>query len=138
MGKFTRQRTVDPGYYPGTHTRIEVKESKDGAEFNVWYFEGTLPDGSVAEFSQSSSLNIGPSSKGGKWAQALLGRRPTDSEIDDDLVCLEGLPCTLAIVVNPDTGYNAIDAVLPPARPLSDATVAHYAAEATVDHEFPY
>jgi hypothetical protein len=58
----------------------------------------------------------------------LLGRRPTEDEIDAGLVCLVGRPCRLIVGINPDTGYNSIESVLP--AQLSDQAVAAYAEQA--------
>jgi hypothetical protein len=114
MGKFTRPTVIPADQYEGRHDRIETRENKEtGDEFNIWTFLAQY-NGTDVELTATSSTNTGPKSKAGKWAAALLGRAPTDEEIDDDLQVLEGLPCRLIVEIDPDTHYNVIEAVLPP------------------------
>jgi hypothetical protein len=124
MGKFTRPTVIPADQYEARHVRIDTKENKEtGEEFNIWVFDADS-DGTTVELTQSSSMNTGPKSKAGKWAAALLGRAPTDDEIDNDLAVLAGLHCRLIVGIDPDSHYNVIEAVLPPRTPRPVAQAA--------------
>ena len=97
---------VPEGTYPATLTALSTKESpKFGGEFRVWTFK--LDNGSEVE--GNSSMHTNAKSKPGRWIAALLGRRPAEGE----KVELIGRRCLVSVIEN-ETGWPKVDAVLPP------------------------
>jgi len=96
---------VQPGTYPAILTALSVKTSAAFGDFRAWDF--TLDSGSV--IGGASSMATGSKSKGGKWAMALLGRKPDKGEA----VTLVGLPCLVVVGLNKDDWPEVTD-VLPP------------------------
>jgi hypothetical protein len=96
---------IPPGTYPAKLTSLTTKTSDAFGDFRAWDF--TLDTGSVV--GGASSMATGSKSKGGKWAMALLGRKPDAGE----RVTLIGLPC-LVVVSLDDKDWPKVTDVLPP------------------------
>lgn len=110
---------IPPGTYPATLTSLSVGTSDQYGDFRKWDF--TLDSGSVV--GGASSMATGSKSKGGKWAIALLGRKPDKGE----RVQLIGRPCLVVVVLDKDD-WPKVDNVLPPLATATQKAVK--AAEA--------
>jgi len=113
---------IPPGTYPAKLTSLMTKTSDAFGDFRAWDF--TLDTGSVV--GGASSMATGSKSKGGKWAMALLGRKPSAGE----KVTLIGLPCLVVVTLDAKDWPKVTD-VLPPL--VKGATVAPAAPQATSD-----
>ena len=118
------------GNYDANFAGVEEKVSKAGDDYLRWTF-GVRTDGTEREVTGVSSIKTGPSSKAYGWLSGILGRKPApDEEIDAESMI--GNRCLVVVEVN-DDGFGNVTDVLPPHRPLSDAAVAAYAAEADAE-----
>lgn len=104
---------IPPGTYPATLTGLGTKTSDAFGEFRTWDF--TLDTGSVV--GGASSMATGAKSKGGKWAIALLGRKPDKGE----KVTLIGRKCLVVIVLDAQDWPKVGDVLPPLAAPVSVA-----------------
>lgn len=96
-------QALDPGIYPAKVTKLETKTTDSGT-FRIWSF-----DVGGETITASSSMMFGPKSKTYKWVTALIGRTPVPGEKLE----VVGLSCQLHIIVDEDSGYNRVEAVLP-------------------------
>jgi hypothetical protein len=111
---------IPPGTYPAKLTGLTTKTSEAFGDFRAWAF--TLDTGSVV--GGGSSMATSSKSKGGKWAMALLGRKPAAGE----KVELIGLPCLVVVTLDAKDWPKVTD-VLPPL--VKGATVAPAASQAS-------
>jgi hypothetical protein len=95
--------SLDAGIYQARVTNLETKTT-DAGTFRIWSF-----DVGGEKITASSSMMFGPKSKTYKWVTALIGRSPVPGEKLDVI----GLPCQLHLIVDEDSGYNKVEAVLP-------------------------
>jgi hypothetical protein len=124
-------QALDPGIYPAHVTGLETKTLDDGTTFRIWSF--VINDGENTKVSASSSMAFGTKSKTFKWVTSLIGRTPVPGEKLDVI----GLPCQLHLIVDEDSGYNRVEAVLPSvnsARRASSPTPS--TASASTDDSF--
>lgn len=96
---------IPPGTYPAILTGLGTKTSDAFGDFRTWDF--TLESGSVV--GGATSMNTGAKSKGGKWAMALVGRKPDKGET----IVLLGLPCLVVVGLDANDWPKVVD-VLPP------------------------
>jgi hypothetical protein len=94
-------------------TKLELKEIEKGAyagdTIRIWTFQVDV-DGVLEKVTGSSSLAFGQKSKAYQWFSAIVGRPPIFGEKG---VVMAGLPCRLHLIVDDESGYNKIAAVLP-------------------------
>jgi hypothetical protein len=106
-------QTIDQGVYPAILTSIGTKVIEKGAyageTIRIWKFQVEV-DGKSESIEASSSLAFGPKSKAYQWFTALMGRNPVFGEKN---VQLAGRPCRLHLIVDEESGYNRVAAVLP-------------------------
>ncbi len=109
---------IPPGTYPAKLTGLATKTSDAFGDFRAWDF--TLDTGSVV--GGASSMATSSKSKGGRWAIALLGKKPDAGT----KVTLVGKRCLVVVGLNKDDWPTVTD-VLPP--------LAKGAAPVIEDHE---
>lgn len=109
-------QALDPGIYPANVTGLEVKTLDDGTSFRIWSF--AIKDELGTKVTASSSMAFGSKSKTYKWVTALIGRTP----IPGEKLEVVGLSCQLHLIVDEDSGYNRVEAVLPSGVPVRSAS----------------
>jgi hypothetical protein len=119
---------IPVGTYPGKLTDLGVKVSEQYGNFRTWDF--TLDNGS--QVGGASSMHTGPKSKAGRWAMALLGRKPEKGE----KVTLLGLPC-LVVVGLDKNDWPVVTDVLPPLASAATAS-ARVTPEVVASGDLPF
>ena len=117
---------IPPGTYPAILTALTTKTSVAFGDFRAWDF--TLDSGSVV--GGASSMATGSKSKGGRWAIALLGRKPEKGET----VKLIGSPCLVVVGLNKDD-WPVVTDVLPP---LAKGAASPVVAPGASDDDLPF
>jgi hypothetical protein len=86
----------DSGSYRATFGGAEELLSEDGRPWLRWLWNITKLDGTIAQFSEGSSMKLSPKSKAYPWVTALLGRSIVLGE-DVDLDALVGTDCQVLL-----------------------------------------
>lgn len=111
MSNDTFSEGPEDGVYEAVLKVITVETSKrTGNDYRSWRF--ATPEGDT--FRGISSVELTPSSKGVRWAKAILGRAPAPRE---SIEVLYGVPCLIEVTTNPDNGYQGVENVHPKVTP---------------------
>lgn len=107
-------KPIDPGTYKAQLLGTAIKTGGEFGDFRTWDWLVEMPDGTTANFSDSTSLNNGPQSKAYARLTALLGAAPqAGSKVDDPT----GKTVILTIGKK-ENGFPKIDGIGPYVAPV--------------------